>query len=60
MPKEGISCSEGTYRAMVHYSGNKEFQNHALLSTPILSQMPGIFPNMNFIKKKKTKCQNTR
>lgn len=56
MPKEGISCSEETYRAMVLYSGNKEFQNHARLSTPILSQMPGICPNKKFIKEKKTEC----
>lgn len=47
MPKQGItSRNEGTYIAKVHYSGNKEFQNHALLNTRILSQIPGIFPNI--------------
>lgn len=57
MPKEEKICSERTYGAKDHYSGNKEFRNHALLSTLILSQMPGIFPKYKVIKEKKTKCK---
>lgn len=60
MPKEEIkSCSEQTYGVKVHYSGNKEFRNHALLSTPILSQMPGKFPEYKVIEEKKQNV-NTR
>jgi hypothetical protein len=51
------SCSAGTYSAMIHYSGNKELQSHALLNILILSLMPNIFPGMKLIKDRKVKSE---
>jgi len=51
------SCSAGTYSAMIHYSGNKELQSHALLNILILSLMPYIVHGMKLIKDKQEKSE---